>query len=532
MADEAKLHELLDIYEQAKHEGDSETMRKVGNAYKRATAQPAVGGAHFAAPATPLPEGTPQMNATELGAEGKPLYADFFNGDQWKQALKNVGEGAVSAATGMYGTAAGLAAKYNPLGPPGLDDKLKQDIQAKYTYQPKDVSGQQLVSTVGKPVSVASDLVRKVGGDKAVDVFDAAMLIAPFIKLGPAGKGFKRTPEAQRLIDQGVDLTPGQMNPKGIINKLEQATQEAVPLVHPIMRGAREGANTSFQKMVIEKGAAPGTKVAGDATEMLDQAYASFDPMYEKAKGFPVSAQIVNTGKNTSLADAFTSAAKDRSVQADIKTRLSTADWLANKLSALKPKPGQTLDSGQLLDLRSDIRAQIRKNRMAKDSAKNDSADLLHNAEQATTKALESQLPLDALSALREADARYGLYKTIENAAVKAKDKPGGFTPEMLSQAVKEATEKGPYARGGGRLRQEARDAKATLAPNAAVTGAMLPSATMATVLSPITLLGAATKFGRRFARGTTFPQEAYRYLAPEAKRAAIAAGLANQEQP
>ncbi|MFY4731290.1 hypothetical protein [Nitrospira sp. BLG_2] len=370
-------------------------------------------------------------------------------------------------------------------------------------------------------------------------------------------RGVAKTPEAEALLREGVDLTPGQMNPLGVANQMEESWQ-SVPLVGSVIRGAREGAAQDFQRVTIQKAAMPGTKIAtGSPDKMLQEAYDSFQPFYDAAKGFPVTAKIVQTkGSDIPLSIAFANAAKSQSVRASSDARKSVNSWLQNELTALKSAKfkGGTDDSAALLDLRSNIRAEGRKAISQNDTA---SAELLEKAEDQVTRALESQLPKSALNSLKAADAKYGQYKVVETAVARAKDKAGGFTASDLSEAVAQAhrgANKGSYARGGGGdLRQLAHAGKESMSVVSPPTGAR-----MASIVGPAALalgksgvgipvaLGAlgltATKTGRRLAAGSMGWQQGGQRVADQvlgqldpttqaliaqyANRAAVGAGL------
>ena len=359
---------------------------------------------------------------------------------------------------------------------------------------------------------------------------------------GKVAHGVKRTPEAARLLAEGVDLTPGQMNPGGVLNQMEEAWQ-SVPGVGAVIKGARDNAQRSFQRRAAEVAAAPGTKIAaGEADDMLEQAYKSFEPLYDQAKGFKIGYPGVyrvaggdlplrSFGQKPGL---LRRAAYDRGVRADDATRKSVAGWLENQLTRISGKGAGPTTSDALMDLRSKIRAEARKAAAAGDDA---AADLLGNGEKAVTDAIESQLPPDALSALRTADSRYGLYKQLEDAVARSKDMPGGFTPAKLSEAVASANRglgKGAYARGGGGpLRDLASDGTASLNMRSPPTGQRLaaigiPAAGAAANPALATGVGAGmlgmvgTQTGRRLAAGATRPQQLAQAL-EEAMRQRIA---------
>lgn len=364
-------------------------------------------------------------------------------------------------------------------------------------------------------------------------------------------RGVAKTPEAEALLREGVDLTPGQMNPLGVANQMEESWQ-SVPLVGSVIRGAREGAAQDFQRVTIQKAAMPGTKIAtGSPDKMLQEAYDSFQPFYDAAKGFPVTAKIVQTkGSDIPLSLAFANASKTASVRASDDARKSVNRWLQNELTSVK----RNGDSGDLIELRSKIRSESRKAISQNDTA---SAELLDKAEEQVTSALESQLPKSALNSLKAADAKYGQYKVVETAVARAKDKAGGFTASDLSEAVAQAhrgANKGSYARGGGGdLRQLAHAGKESMSVVSPPTGAR-----MASIVGPAALalgksgigipvaLGAlgltATKTGRRLAAGSMGWQQGGQRVADQvlgqldpttqaliaqyANRAAVGAGL------
>ena len=337
--------------------------------------------------------------------------------------------------------------------------------------------------------------------------------------------GVSRTPEAQMLLDRGVDLTPGQMNPGGVLNHMEEAWQ-SVPLVGSAISAARQKGQQGFQRVLAEEAAAPGTKIAqGGMDEMLDAAYKSFQPLYDQAKGFPVSPKIMtSTGTDVPLSSAFQQAARSGSVRATDETRKSVSRWLANQLTQIKGNA----QSDDLLALRSNIRGEMRKAKLSQDTAAH---DLLQKAEKSVTEALDSQLPPAAMQAVKTADAQYGKYKILEDAVRRGGDQPGGATPAQVSQAVRSATEAGQYARGGGRMRDLASAGREVFTPTQAPTGQRLAAIGLplaAGAMEPVSAatVGSAlagligTQTGRKLAAGSTKGQKLAQALMEKGKKA------------
>ncbi len=363
-------------------------------------------------------------------------------------------------------------------------------------------------------------------------------------------RGVNPTPAARQLLDAGVDLTPGQMNPAGTLNKLEESAR-TLPIVGPAIEKARGDAQAQFQKAVMQDAAAPGSKLQtppGDINKLFDEAYKSYEPLYDQAKGFPVYPKIVNqNGVDVPLPTALKAATQDRSVQIGSKDRKQVADWLDNQLSQLShAHPGKLLDSEDLLTLRSSIRTQGRQYNNGSTVAERATGQLYNNAEEAITKTLESQLPSDAMSALNAADAGYSKLKVVEDAVARAKDRPGGFTGNQLSEAVKGSTSKQRYARGQGNLRDWSSAGQEIFSTRTPMTGATLaPVLGTAAVGYAHPAVGAPlvgglagltlTQLGRKIAAGRTAPQRALNTVAERisdaAQRAGTAAGLSPMQQ-
>lgn len=267
--------------------------------------------------------------------------------------------------------------------------------------------------------------------------------------------GIQRTPEAQQLLDEGVRLTPGQMNPKGVWNKVEENLR-GVPIVGNLIEKARGQAQQDFQRNVIEESAAPGYSLQSsskDVNDLFQEAQDSYKPLYNAAKGFPVKPEIFNQGQNVTLEDAMRQAAARRSVGATRAGREQAADFLDGQLEAFadKAKSAGGWKSDHLIELRSRINEEIRN--AGQDQAGKTYAQLLQGARDRVTDALESQLPPDATNALRVANDAYPKLAIIRDAIQRGGDQAEGFTPAQLSQAVRAATENNTYARGGGLMR-------------------------------------------------------------------------------
>lgn len=331
-----------------------------------------------------------------------------------------------------------------------------------------------------------------------------------------ARSGVRPTANARRLMSEGVQLTPGQMNPAGALNQIEEGVQ-ALPVVGNLVSSARDKGYRQFQATLANDVAPPGVSIrpSDNVQKMVDDLATAYDSAYDFAKGYPMAPVILRTkGGNVPLKDAFSSAVRDRGIYADDAARVKVGKFVVNKLTALR---GRQTESADFIWLRSEIRA-------AKRAADNEGErKLLSAVEKQITEALDSHLPTDASTALRATDAQYGKFKIFEDAVWRSKSRPDGFTPEQFAQSVRDATAKGEYARGGGRLRDRADTAADVFQKRQPQTGRQvltvgpLAAAAYAEPFTVGPLFGAATyglygtKLGNAFAAGNTGLQQGAR---------------------
>lgn len=272
--------------------------------------------------------------------------------------------------------------------------------------------------------------------------------------------GVRPTESARALTRQGVELTPGQMNPEGMLGQLEETT-EALPFVGPMVRGARQEGWRQTQKLVAESAAPPGfaSAIPDNPNKAIDALRKGYNQAYKPLEDIAVTPYGLSTG--------FKNAVKDRSTLVKEDDVRSVTRFLKNELTAIQGR-GE-LKSGDLLRIRSNIREQLRARDLTTGSER-----LLINAEKAVTNSLQSQLAPEAMAALKAIDNQYAKFAVFRRAVEKGKDSPAGFTPSQLSTAVKEATDAGEYAAGGGLLRQVSGPAADVFATTQPKTGRMV----------------------------------------------------------
>ena len=346
-----------------------------------------------------------------------------------------------------------------------------------------------------------------------------------------ARAGVRPTPAARALTQKGVELTPGQMNPRGILGQLEEVT-EALPLVGPTVRAAREEGWRQTRRLVAENAAPPGFQgvIPDNQNKAVDALRKGYNEAYKIVEGIDVTPFGLSTKFKQAVRDRSTLVKKD-----DIN---SVARFLNNELSAIEGRG--IIKSEDLLRIRSNIREQLRARDISSGAER-----LLVNAEKAVTDSLDSQLPADAMSALKAIDNQYAKFVVFRRAVEKGKE--SDFTPNQLSLAVKEATDAGEYAAGGGRLREISNPAADVFSTTQPKTGRMVATLgalglggysayqdPMGAAL-PLTGLGLlyGTAAGRRLAMGQSGAQLRARALersvrrnVPQAFREAAATGV------
>lgn len=337
--------------------------------------------------------------------------------------------------------------------------------------------------------------------------------------------GLPVSKEARKLVNMGVELTPGLAAPGSSINTLEQVVGKLPFTGIAEKRGA---AWKQTQQALLEEVSPPGMRPSSyselghsiaDLQKKYNQAYDGILTGWDKLQ--PV---VLNTaGRSPQLKDVVVAGlkkygSKDEEYQA--------RKFLNNVLSDLdKSKQAGYLSAKSLQDARSKIRGEAFSQRKA---GNNSLAQIYDEAQNGINQVLDSQLPSDVMDSLKAVDTQYGKFKIIEAAQATARDAEGGFTPAAFSRAVQQSVpSKGQYAAGGGRLRDLSSAAYRTFTPTMPQTGvqtipafATAAGTAAAAKLAPLAVTPAGiaaalayTKPGMKAVLGQTAPQQALRDL-------------------
>lgn len=364
-----------------------------------------------------------------------------------------------------------------------------------------------------------------------------AGLVAPAIGSGYKAftSGVNATPEARKLMNKGIDLTPGLMNREGAWNQMEQLVSR-LPVVGNVITGQRKEAWKQTQNAIAQEVAPPGAiiKPRKDIIHNVQDLQKEFNDAYDVVKGDPVSLVVIdNAGSSTALSKIFSDIPKQMVGGASSKN--VTASFLKNELSNLNSRASQGIvDSSDVLKVRSNVRDRIR-SEMSKQTVDNDHVAALQKAEDTLTDVLNSQLPADAMKHLAATDAQYGKFMIFQDAVKRSKAAPEGFTPSQFSTSVSLAEpSKSRFASGNARLQDMSRSAASVFTDTMPRTGEQLVSGSIPGYLlykgatsHPIatgtaalaTALAGYVPAARKFVTGKTGLQEGLRDMERAARR-------------
>ena len=242
-------------------------------------------------------------------------------------------------------------------------------------------------------------------------------------------RGLNKTPDAQKLLDEGVYLTPGQQAESKFIQNIETAA-EVTPILARGTKAAKKEASESWNENILNKAAPAGTKITEIGTAGGAQLKKAVEAGYASAwKGV----KPIDKALRGRLAGRLQ---KTRS-KLGKKDRLVVDNVAADM---------ERIGSAKGLDdiLRREIGTAGRKK-----------VDLRRVLEK-TRRELRKVAPVDNKKALAKMDKNYPDFLTAEDAIIRAKQTGGVFTPAQLTMSSGKVGKK-KAATGTGPL-QEAAD--------------------------------------------------------------------------
>ncbi len=322
------------------------------------------------------------------------------------------------------------------------------------------------------------------------------------------------TPEARRLLDEGVDLTPGQMNPRGAVSQLEQGA-ERLPYLGAFVQDHRRKLIPSAMRKLFEKEFGDVAPEGAGFDDMVRTANQKLGDRYDDVRA---AARNVKAGGGHELQREWARAVNSPDILVSPEARQASGRWLAGQMDALKSRGNVTIED--LMQVRSRMRDEVRKAFKSGQGAALERAEVLSAAEPALTAQINNALPPPAQKLLQETDALYSRYKPLEQAGFQAAARAGGEpTVGQLVGALKQQAGQSRWAgRGGGRNQQFLEDVRDAAETTLRPTGASLLPTIASGGLLPFVAAG-MTKTGKRLYSGRTAAQRA----AQRAKRTATA---------
>lgn len=312
------------------------------------------------------------------------------------------------------------------------------------------------------------------------------------------------TPEARRLIDEGVDLTPGQMNPRGAVAQLEQGA-ERLPVVGAFVQDTRRNLVPSATRRLFEKEFGEALPKDAGFEDMVRITNSKLGNRYDQVRQ---AAGNVKAGGGWQMQKEFAEAVNSPNILVSPEARAASGRWLAGQMDALKARGNVTIED--LMHVRSRLRDEVRKANKSGQGAAMERAEVLEAAEDALTAQINAALPPPAAKLLQETDALYSRFKPLEEAGFRAAARAGGEpTVGQLVGALKQQAGQSRWAgRGAGRNQQFLEDVRDAAETTLRPTGASLPATAASGLVLPLTALG-MTKTGKKLYSGRTGAQRA-----------------------
>lgn len=262
------------------------------------------------------------------------------------------------------------------------------------------------------------------------------------------------TPEAQRLMSEGVDLTLGRMQPDSTLGRVEELASNQAS--GGSLASARQRTAASARDVLIKKARAPGANPPTAGTPVggqLDELANGYSDLYASAiDGERLSPEsYIGKGKWRGLMTdenlkgaaktkgAFELAAGARDIDASPAVRERALSWLQNQAESLAPtKSGAnagTVEAKSIQALRTRLRDKIRS--LGQEGDDRQLREIYGRAEESVSELLEGQLSPEKAEALRAADASYRNLLSVRDAADKAFVNNQEFTPGQLLMAIR-----------------------------------------------------------------------------------------------
>jgi hypothetical protein len=471
MADEARLHELLDIYEQAQKEGDTVTAQKVKAAYLSESRQ-------GSAPAQDA--GVKTYTSTR---PGRPLtYTAPVNDTRSAGAhLTDLGKGLLevpaSVVSGTAGAATGGLAGLGSLATGGGMDNAAnavRSIQDSLTYAPRSEFGQQALSSAALPAELlnrAGEKTAEVTGSPALGALVNTAGNAALMALGAKKGAPPRSPFEGPVKKVTGNMTPTESHAANVNTLLRNdvplsKAQTGKGFIAEQMKSAARAANTvlgesdmpeiqrqAFTAAVLKKAGMDATRATPDVMAQLkDQVGTVYDDLHSRVP---------------TLVDAKdTQAIHDIMIKAGREDAAPVAAQAQGLLDRKNPSTGQIgqISGNESQAVRS---ALVRLQQSSNVSTKHWAGEL----KDALDNAFEKHATPEDAAAMKAVRERFIKMKQIEDAV--GTDPNGYIAPTRLYNILTQKKNRGAsiYGKGGQEMIDLARAGKDVLPEKVANSG-------------------------------------------------------------
>jgi hypothetical protein len=318
-----------------------------------------------------------------------------------------------------------------------------------------------------------------------------------------AGTGMRRSKEAQTLLDYGADLTPGQLNPEGILGRLER-TSEYSPLMGNRVKLAREQSTSDVvPNLVADQLERP--RVSGLSSERVARrADSRFGTLYG-----PANSIKIKPPRQADLKDF-------RQVLGNAirKHGPPDIDEVNRELAATWSRLARAKTTGEVKTILSDLKNESRRlkyNKESKGVGRFQTAHVYDEAAQWLDNYYKRPMTAKQAAGVSKADKMVAQYKPVE-AAIVAAQATGRTQPtgRHLLRSLKNSMTKPEFSKGGGGRTRELADALAAHEKSRGgglIERSELLRAALGAAIVPISLAG-SMRIVRRAAQGQTVPQK------------------------
>jgi hypothetical protein len=304
-----------------------------------------------------------------------------------------------------------------------------------------------------------------------------------------AGGLVRPSEQAKELQRKGVeDLTIGQAADQDtLVGKIIRRTEEgaqSLPIAGRAISKARERADDQFAKAAMNRAVPPGGKpVEGPSREAFAQLKKDFDKAYSVLDDVELPARDVNRYLGKQISDIIEDPAKEMSKAAKRDIERFLKDGFYDKFTFKDVGPDQksssligpaqkyrvidSITGKKFKKFESDLNAKIRGliNRQFRTADEQAKLDSYLQIDEALTQYRNLNVPTDVATQLKQTDAAYANFKTLERASSYIAAAGGKFTPAQLGRAVRALTPQSRFARREGLLQDLTDPASTVLKP-------------------------------------------------------------------